>query len=143
MIAAASMSDAGIAALVAVGVLFVFVLCVAVARRWPRADPPESRLHLVDARLSEVEHRLDKTETLATNTSHDVKNIRMVVQQMPTKGELNRLAVDVAEIKGEMRGVLTTTSSMHRSLERVEGFLMDAAAKRIAGIPDHNGTDKS
>lgn len=125
---------------VGIGVVVVFLLALALKARTGRRMLPDERLASVEERLGRVEGRLEKTEALATHTDHDVRNIRLTLQSMPTKDSVNDVKVQLGELRGELKAVTTTTSSMHHSLQRVEGFLFDAAAKRIAGVSELGST---
>lgn len=113
---------------IAVGVgLFVaalFALALLVPRN-PRAT------RATEARWDDVRHRLDEVERKQNQADHDLRNVRMVVQGLATKDSVNALALAVAEMRGEVKGLVTSAAATTRGVERIEDFLLKSSADAI------------
>lgn len=120
------MTDGQIA--LALAGILVLTLVVAILGRRPRRIVVEEgaagAAHL-DRRLDAVEKRLD-------NQDHDLKNLRSAMQGLPTKNEVHRIELTLAEMRGEMRGLSGEVKGVGRQVERIDEFLMTATAKAIA-----------
>lgn len=141
----APLSDPVIVAAAVAAVVFVAGAAMAAIVRPSAAPVPDERLIALETRLAVFERRLGRQEDAVKDVSHDVRNLRMTVAGLATKDSVTDLAVRMGELAGSVHAVETTVTAMHRSVERVENFLMDAAAKRIAGVsePKSEGSNKA
>lgn len=128
-------ADLFLAVTVAVVVLAVFVAVVLAGRRvLPAGGVPDQRMTAFETRLDRVSEKLDATTDLAKAADHGVRNIRMELRSVATKDAVNDVKVGLGELRGEVKAVTQTTTSMQHSLDRVENFLMSAAAERVVGL---------
>lgn len=122
----ATLSDPWLALAVAVFVLAVLALALFSRReKHPAAS--------TDAKLDALATRLGAAEAKWAETDHDVRNIRLVVGNLPTKESINAIAVQVAESRGKMDGMQATLQSQTKSLDRIEDWLMKTSAEAIVG----------
>ncbi|KQO53085.1 DUF2730 family protein [Methylobacterium sp. Leaf85] len=122
------MTDPWIAVAVGIGVLSVFLLGLLVPRRQRTVRAP-----ITDAKLDAIHSRLATLETKQNQNDHDVRNIRMSMQSMPTKDSLNQVRLEVAGLTGKVDGMHDTLTTNGHSLRRIEDFLINAALPHIAG----------
>lgn len=110
----------------AVGGFVMLVMVIAVlARREPRPAPS------TDAKLDAIDRRLKTAEDKLATADHDLRNIRAVVGNLPTKESIHAIGEQVAESRGKIEGMQSTLHSQTRSLDRIEDFLMRAAGDAI------------
>lgn len=118
-------ADVWIAFGVGAFVLVLFLVALLVPRV-PRAGrSTEIKLDDVKARLEEVERKQNQAD-------HDLRGLRMVVSGLATKESVNGVALQVAEMRGEVKGLVQNTAATTRSIERIEDFLMKSTADVIA-----------
>jgi len=107
----------------------VFVVLVLAITLWGlRARRPAAS---TDAKLDALDRRLGAAEKKWAETDHDVRNIRQIVGNLPTKESINAIAVQVAKGEGKIDGMATTLLSQTSSLTRIEDFLMKVSAEAI------------
>lgn len=87
-----------------------------------------------DAKLDALATRLEVAEAKWKETDHDVRSIRMVVNNLPTKESINAIAVQVAESRGKMEGIQSTIQGLAKSCDRIEDFLLKTSAETIASV---------
>lgn len=119
-----AVEDIWISAAVGVFVAALFALALLVPRR---VQPARS----ADVKLDDVKTRLDEVERRQRQADHDLRNVRMTVAGLATKDSVNALSVSVAEMRGEVRGLVTNTAATTRSIERIEDFLLKSTADAI------------
>lgn len=107
-------------------VLVLFLVALLVPRV-PRAG------RSTDVKLDDVKARLDEVERKQNQADHDLRGLRMVVSGLATKDSVNGVALQVAEMRGEVKGLVHNTAATTRSIERIEDFLMKSTADVIAG----------
>lgn len=107
-------------------VVMLFLLALLVPRR---ALPARS----TDIKLDDVKARLDEVERKQNQADHDLRNVRMTVQGLATKDSVSAVAIQVAEMRGEVKGLVTSTATTARAVERIEGFLLSTSAEVIVG----------
>ncbi|WP_264047515.1 hypothetical protein [Methylobacterium flocculans] len=122
------MTDPWIAVAVAAFVIVLFLAALAVPRR-----PRTVRAPATDAKLDAINARLTTLEGKQTQNDHDVRNIRMAMQSVPTKDRLNEVLVQVSTISGKVDGMHDTLATNGHSLRRIEDFLIAAALPTVAG----------
>lgn len=122
------MMDPWIAVAVAILVLAVFLAGLLVPRKQRTVRAP-----ITDAKLDAINARLTTLEGKQTQNDHDVRNIRMAMQSMPTKDSLNEVRLVVAGLNGKVDGMHDTLTTNGHSLRRIEDFLINAALPNIAG----------
>lgn len=140
-----SPTDLWLAVSVAVFVLAILAI-VLLARREDRPaasthaklDEAATKLTAADAKLTAIEHRLGAAERKWSETDHDVRNIKAVVQNLPTKDSINAIAVQVAESRGKMDGVQATLQGLTKSCDRIEDWLTKVSAEAIVGMKAAN-----
>lgn len=116
----------------------VFVLAVLALALFARRDKRPAAS--TDAKLDAMDRRLEAAEKKWTETDHDVRGIKMIVGNLPTKDNINAIAVQVAESRGKMEGLQTTLHHQTKSLDRIEEFLTKVSADAIvAGQKANNG----
>lgn len=108
---------------------FVLVLFL-VALLVPRTVRPARS---TDVKLDDMKLRMDAIEKAQEKADHDIRNVRMTVAGLATKDSVNQVALQVAEMRGEVKGLVTNTAATTRSIERIEDFLMKSTAEVIAG----------
>ncbi len=106
-------------------VLVLFLVALLVPRV-PRAG------RSTDIKLDDVGKRLEEVERKQLQADHDLRGLRMVVSGLATKESVNRVEVQVAEMRGEVKGLVQNTAATTRSIERIEDFLMKSTADVIA-----------
>lgn len=121
-------ADVWIACGVGLFVLVLFLVALLVPRV-PRAAAGRS----TDVKLDDVKARLDEVERKQNQADHDLRGLRMVVSGLATKDSVNGVALQVAEMRGEVKGLVHNTAATTRSIERIEDFLMKSTADVIAG----------
>lgn len=133
----ATMSDPWLAVVVALFVLAFLGLALVIRReKRPAAS--------TDAKLDALDRRLGAAEKSWSDTEHDVRGMRMVVNNLPTKESMNLIAVQVAESRGKMDGMQATLQSQTKSLDRIEDWLMKTSAEAIVGakaLKPNNGDE--
>ncbi|MGX5776502.1 DUF2730 family protein [Methylorubrum zatmanii] len=123
----ASVPDPWLAA--AVGAFVLSVLAIALfAVRERRAAPS------TDAKLDALAQRMDVNEAKLKETDHDVRSIKMVVQNLPTKDSINAIAVDIAKTQGKMETVQASLVVISKQYDRIEDYLMKTSAETIASV---------
>lgn len=132
-----TVSDPAIALLVGLGVLIVFVGVVLGSRRFPRGREQMA----TETWRRTMESRLEHFEADMRKTKHDVGNVLMTMQSFATSRDVNDVKLQVATLTGEMKGMSQSLGTVQNGIGRIENFLMDAAAKRIAGVPQTGGAD--
>lgn len=115
-------------------VLLMLVLALLARRRTPVST---------DAKLDALDRRLGAAEKKWADTDHDVRSIKMVVGNLPTKENINAIAIQVAESKGKMEGMQATLHSQTKSLDRIEDFLMKTSADAIVAGSKANSGEKA
>lgn len=121
------MIDPWFGALIAVALLLVFVLGLTVPRKTRVVRTATSGVT-----LKEISLRLITLEEAQKKNDHDVRNIRMAMESVPTKDAMNKVLVEVGTLKGEVKGMHDTLSTNGYSLRRIEEFLINAAVSNIA-----------
>ncbi|WP_288582008.1 hypothetical protein [uncultured Methylobacterium sp.] len=124
--------DVWVAAGVGVFVVALFALALLVPRKVRPTPSAEVKLDDVKARLAEVERKQIQAD-------HDLRNVRMVVAGLATKDSVNALAVSVAEMRGEVKGLISNTAATTRGVERIEDFLMKSTADAIVSARSTEG----
>lgn len=119
-------------------VLILFLAALLVPRTVRPARSADVKLDDVKTRIDDMERRLGKAD-------HDLRNLRMTVAGLATKDSVNQVAVQVAEMRGDVRGLAQSTAATTRSVERIAEFLMKSAADAIAQVNTaaNNGTTGS
>ncbi|TXN71640.1 hypothetical protein [Methylobacterium sp. WL6] len=132
------MIDPWFGATVAAVILLVFCLGLVVPRRprVVRTTLATGKLDAISLRLDQLEAkrdlRLDQLEAKQDKNDHDVRNIRMAMESVPTKSAMNKVLVEVATLTGKVEGMHDTLSTNGHSLRRIEDFLVKAAIDNIA-----------
>ncbi|GJD93377.1 hypothetical protein [Methylobacterium iners] len=114
----------------ALGVGAFVLLIFAAAILVPRTPRPS---RTTDGKIEDVRRRLDDVERRQKETDHDVRAVRMVVNHLATKDSVTNVGLQVAEMRGEVKGLVINTQATTRSVERIEDFLMRSTAEVIAG----------
>lgn len=131
------MTDFQVAVAVLGGIMALFTLAFVVQLRRPVA------IAVPAAAPGSADHRTDrestdaigqdviqlKTETKATadrvrEVEHSVAQIRTMMAALPSKDSVNKLEVQVTELKGDMKLIAATTTATGRAVERIEDHLM-------------------
>ena len=113
----------------AVGVCAFVALIFAVSLRVPRNVRP---VPSTDRKIDDTARKIQSMEERLVHAEHDLRNVRMIVNGLATKESVNRIEVQVAEMRGEVKGLVNNTAATTRSIERIEGFLMTTTAEVIA-----------
>lgn len=90
-------------------------------------------------RLGVVERRIGRQEEASKKVDHDLSGLRMAVVGLATKESVSAIQVALGEMKGEVRAVGISAETMNHKLERIENYLTEAAAKRLAGVNERDG----
>ena len=123
----ATLSDPWLALAVA-----VFVICVlAIALFAQRERRPAAS---TDAKLDDLVRRLGQQEEKLRQTDHDLRAVRMIVNNLPTKESIQQISLSVAESRGKIDGMQTTLGVQTATLGRIEEFLLRASADAIVGL---------
>ncbi len=128
--------DVWVAAAVGVFVVALFALALLVPRR-ARSSRAEDALDA--AVMGDVKHRLDEMERKQNQADHDLRNLRQTIVGLATKDSVQGVALQVAEMRGEVKGLVVNTAATTRSIERIEDFLMKSTADVIAGAKSTEG----
>ena len=79
----------------------------------------EGKIKAVEGRLSEVEH--------------GVNQVRTMMNALPTKDSVQHIALQVAELKGDLKANNVTTAATAKGVEKMMGWMMEEAiAKKDA-----------
>ncbi len=113
----------------ALGVCVFVALIFAVSLRVPRNVRP---VPSTDRKIDDTARKIQSMEERLVHAEHDLRNVRMIVNGLATKESVNRIEVQVAEMRGEVKGLVNNTAATTRSIERIEGFLMTTTAEVIA-----------
>lgn len=127
-----AVEDIWISAAVGVFVAALFALALLVPRNVRPARSTDVKLDDVKARLAEVERK-------QVQADHDLRNVRMTVAGLATKDSVNAVALSVAEMRGEVRGLVSNVAATGRGVERIEDFLMKSTAEAIASAKGAEG----
>lgn len=112
----------------AVGVCIFVAAIFLISLRVPRNVRP---VQSTDRKIDDTARRIESIETRLVTAEHDLRNVRMTVGGLATKESVNRIEVQVAEMRGDVKGLATNTAATTRSIERIEGFLMATTAEVI------------
>jgi hypothetical protein len=127
-----AVEDVWISAGVGVFVAALFLLALLVPR-----NPRPSKA--ADARWDDVRHRLEEVERKQNQADHDLRNVRMVVSGLATKDSVKALSMSVAEMRGEMKGLVSSAAATSRSVGRIEDFLLRSTAEAIVNAKGTEG----
>jgi hypothetical protein len=111
------MNDGTIALVVAGALCFVFLLALVAMRRG--GEP----LHT--ARLQHIDGRLGAVEKSLEDTMHDLRNVRMVVGNLPTKDAVHRIELELTGVAGSVKGLQAEVTATSRAVNRVVDLLLD------------------
>lgn len=131
------MTDFQVAMVVMGSILTLFGLAFVVQLRRPVAALVASADHRTDRESTDAIGQdviQLKTETKATadrvrEVEHSVAQIRTMMNALPSKDSVNKLEVQVTELKGEMKLIASTTTATGRAVERIEDHLMNKVPK--------------
>ncbi|MCF4125027.1 hypothetical protein [Methylobacterium sp. SyP6R] len=127
-----AIEDIWISVAVGLFVVALFALALLVPRR---VQPARS----ADVKLDDVKTRLDEVERRQRQADHDLRNVRMTVAGLATKDSVNAVALSVAEMRGEVKGLVSNVAATGRGVERIEDFLMKSTAEAIASAKGAEG----
>jgi hypothetical protein len=128
--------DIWVAAGVGLFVVALFALALLVPRRARTSRTGDA---LDAAVIGDVKHRLDEMERKQNQADHDLRNLRQTIVGLATKDSVQGVALQVAEMRGEVKGLVINTAATTRSIERIEDFLMKSTADVIAGAKGVEG----
>lgn len=123
----ASLSDPWLAFAIGIFVLAVLALALFASRERRPAPSTNAKLDALAARMSVNEAKWKETD-------HDVRSIKMVVQNLPTKDSINSIAVEVAKTQGKMEGLQSTLGGLAKQCDRIEDYLLKTSAETIASV---------
>lgn len=72
--------------------------------------------------IAKLDDRLDKAEA-------NIGKIDTVIGQMPSKDEFHSLDKGLTEVRGKIDTISVTVGSAEHALQRIEGFLINAAQR--------------
>ena len=103
---------------------FVLVLFL-VAMLAPRRERPSLR---TDGRLDVLARRVEEIDGIARLALHDTRNLRMSVGALATKDSVTGVTVQVAEVRGQLIGLVANSAATTRSIGRIEDWLLSNSA---------------
>ena len=120
---------------IALGVAMFVLVIFTIALLVPRSSRP---VRSIDGKIDLMNRRLDEVERKQNQADHDLRGVRQVLPHLATRDSVNLVAVQVAEMRGEVKSVVNSSAATTRSIERIEQFLMAAAADAVvsARLPD-------
>lgn len=127
----AALSDPWLALAVAVFVLAVLAMALFARRDKRPAASTDAKLDALDRRLSAAETNWSAADAKWKQTDHDVRSIRMIVNNLPTKESIHAIGVQVAESRGKMDGMQESLRALTHSTGRIEDFLTKVSAEAI------------
>ena len=86
----------------------------------------------VEDRLSHIEQTVSVQGEDLKSAKHDIRNIRQVVDHLPTKDALYQLGLRVEQVGGDLKAVTKAMDGLAQGLGRMEGFMLEATAQSIA-----------
>ncbi len=130
------MTDFQTAMAVLGGIVGLFGLAFVVQLRRPVAVPaaaPGSGDHRTDrestdaigADVLQLKVDVKGTADRVREVEHSVAQIRTMMAALPSKDSVNKLEVQVTELKGDMKLIATTTTATGRSVERILDHLIN------------------
>ena len=141
------MTDVQLALSVALGLVLVFGVTAAARMRLPSVPDgtPIGRIDMLNERLVAIEGRLKTTDHLdmvderlvaiegrLKATDHHVANIRTIIGALPSKDAVQRLEVELAVVKGDIKLGNAEGLATARAVERIENHLLAMAASATA-----------
>lgn len=108
-------------------VLVLFAVALLVPRKARQLASPST-----DGKLDEVKRRLDEVERKQNVADHDIRNVRMAVGALATKDSVSAVAVQLAGLSGEVKGLVSSSSAATRSIGRIEDFMAVLTAHSLA-----------
>lgn len=112
--------DPKIALLVLAAVILIFVAALLVPRR-----PKPAHIPVTEAKLDAIRERIDEVERKQNQNDHDVRNIRMTINGMPTERTVGEMREQIAMLSGRFEGMHDTLVTNGRSLSRIEDYLLN------------------
>lgn len=120
------MSDFQLAMAVLAGIVVIFVLAWLAQGRKPRSPltmgQSKERIDIMDDRLSAI-------EGWAKSTTHDMSNVRAMLQALPSKDAVHKLEVDMVTLAGKLEVINTVSVATGRAVDRIENHLMSQGTK--------------
>ena len=102
-------------------------------RDWLATQPSPEQLQEVFKELSvrdkgaarAIRERIDEVERKQNQNDHDVRNIRMTINGMPTERTVGEMREQIAMLSGRFEGMHDTLVTNGRSLSRIEDYLLN------------------
>lgn len=124
-----TLTDPLLAVLILAVVVVALALAIIVSRRSPivvPAQPVAVRVNELEDRLDVFESHLKEQDGTMERQDHDLRNIRMMLQSVPTKDAVHQIDIKVTSLDGKVATVEATSSANGRTLERIENFLLNS-----------------
>lgn len=74
-----------------------------------------------------LERRLQEVEKSLGKAQHDINNIRFAMGGLATRDHVHSLELQLSDLKGAVNRANDTALATHRSVERMESYLIPAA----------------
>lgn len=120
---------------IGIGAVVFAVLAVAIfaTRERKPAASTDAKLDELARQVGGYDQRFLQVEEKLKAADHDLRNVRAIVQNLPTKDSISRISEQVAETRGEITGMQGTLNSQSHSLNRIEDFLVRVSVEHIVG----------
>lgn len=114
-----------------IGVVLIIVVALALlARRSqpaPTAAGPATTSSAVPADLAAIEAKMKALDGRVSEVEHGVNQVRTMMRALPTKDSVNSIALEVKELKGDIKLNNFQTATTAKAVERIENWLMEEA----------------
>ena len=121
-------ADFEIAVLIGVG-LIITVALLSNARRLQPAPVAVATTtsSAVPADLAAIEAKMKALDGRVSEVEHGVNQVRTMMRALPTKDSVNSIALQVTELKGDIKLNNFQTATTAKAVERIENWLMEEA----------------
>lgn len=125
-------ADFELAVLIAAVLVIVASLALLARRQQPAPAREATTSSAVPADLAGIEQRIKAVEGRVSEVEHGVNQVRTMLNALPTKDSVHNIALQVTELRGDMKVNNTTTIATSKSVERIEEWCMRPDRKAIA-----------
>ena len=122
-------TDFEIAVLIGVGLAIVVVLVLVARRAQPAPMKQPSSSSAIPADLVGIEDRIKAVETRVFEVEHGVNQLRTMMNALPTKDSVHGIALQVTELKGDLKVNNSTTAATAKVVDRIEEWIMRSDKK--------------
>lgn len=128
---------------IVVGVFVLSALVTAlIARRAPRTPgTTDAKLDALDRRMAAADRRMAVHERQLKDADHDLRQIRMVIQKMPTQESIHAIGMKVEESRGKIETMQGTLNGQTKQLDLILECLVRTSIEAMVA-PKNTGETK-